>query len=151
MNENEEYEIQGYQELYEDIDDFKEYDNALVESEKVYKESLPKVVLDYVKSAEEVSHYNAIPASISYFTILGNICKDFVHIPNGRNHEDVRVHFCWVQTSGTGKSTLWNFVEGVSDSIFDKINEEGTHPPFIDPDTKRGEKDLVKIILTGCL
>ena len=62
MNENEEYEIQGYQKLYEDIDDFKEYDNALVESEKVYKESLPKVVLDYVKSAEEVSHYNAIPA-----------------------------------------------------------------------------------------
>ena len=63
-----------------------------------------------------------------------------MHIPNGRNHEDVRVHFCWVQTSGTGKSTLWNFVEGVSDSIFDKINEEGTHPPFIDPDTKRGGK-----------
>tara|TARA_Y100000114_G_scaffold122870_1_gene118283 strand:- start:1372 stop:2949 length:1578 start_codon:yes stop_codon:yes gene_type:complete len=140
MNENEEYEIQGYQELYEDIDDFKEYDNALVESEKVYKESLPKVVLDYVKSAEEVSHYNAIPASISYFTILGNICKDFVHIPNGRNHEDVRVHFCWVQTSGTGKSTLWNFVEGVSDAVFDKINQEGTHPPFIDPDTKVGGK-----------
>ena len=53
-----------------------------------------------------------------------------MQIPNGRNIEDSRIHFCWIQTSGTGKSTLWNFVGPVSKMTFDMINAKGTHPPL---------------------
>ena len=98
-NDNEEWTIQGYQEIYEDVDDFQEYDNMVVEQERAVKEELPEVILKFIKSAEEVSHFNAIPAGAGFLAILGNICKNFVHIPNGRNHEDVRLHFCWIQTS----------------------------------------------------
>jgi len=130
-NNNEEWTIQGYQEIYEDVDDFQEYDDMVVEQERAVKEQLPEVILKFIKSAEEVSHFNAIPAGAGFLAILGNICKNFVHIPNGRNHEDVRLHFCWIQTSGTGKSTLWLFVGKVADSVWAKINENGTHPAYI--------------------
>ena len=78
-----------------------EYMAAFEENAGVFSEALPVIVREFQKSAVEVSHYNDIPAGISFFTILGQICKDFIIIPNGRNHEDTRVHFCWVQTSGT--------------------------------------------------
>jgi hypothetical protein len=120
MNENE-YNEEEYMETFET--------NA-----GVFSEALPKVVREFQKSAVEVSHYNDIPAGISFFTILGQICKDFITIPNGRNHEDPRIHFCWVQTSGTGKSTLWNFVGPVSDRVFKKINDSKKHPSFETPD-----------------
>ncbi len=91
---------------------------------------LPRIVREFQKSASEVSHQNEIPAAVSFFTILGQLTKDFVQIPNGRNIEDSRIHFCWIQTSGTGKSTLWNFVGPVSKMTFDMINAKGTHPPL---------------------
>ena len=81
--------------------DEEKYMESLETNAGVFKEALPRVVKDFQKSAVEVSHYNDIPAGISFFTILGQIVKDFIIIPNGRNHEDSRVHFCWVQTSGT--------------------------------------------------
>ena len=116
MNENEEQE-------------FEDYD--MEEDTQQVREALPYVVREFEKSAMEVSHRNGIPASISYFVLLGQVNKDFIRIPNGRNIEDCRIHFCWVQTSGTGKSTLWNFVGRVADKTFQKINEMNKHPPFI--------------------
>tara|TARA_R110000782_G_scaffold222985_2_gene310005 strand:+ start:1218 stop:2681 length:1464 start_codon:yes stop_codon:yes gene_type:complete len=118
---NEEYDEEEYMETFET--------NA-----GVFSEALPKVVRDFQKSAVEVSHYNDIPAAISFFTILGQICKDFITIPNGRNHEDTRIHFCWIQTSGTGKSTLWNFVGPVANRTFAKINDLNKHPAFLNKD-----------------
>jgi hypothetical protein len=124
MNNNEYNE-----ELYEDeVED--EYLTALEQNAGVFSEALPKVVRDFQKSAVEVSHYNDIPAAISFFSVLGQITKDFIRIPNGRSVEDSRIHFCWVQTSGTGKSTLWNFVGPVANRTFELINEKGNHPSF---------------------
>lgn len=108
-----------------------EYMAAFEENAGVFSEALPAIVREFQASAVEVSHYNDIPAGISFFTILGQICKDFIIIPNGRNHEDTRVHFCWVQTSGTGKSTLYNFVGPVANGVFKMINEYNRHPPFV--------------------
>ena len=110
MNEDDEY-----YELYEE-----ELSN--------FAESLPKVVRSFQESALEVSHMNDVPAAVSFFVLLGQVVKDFVLIPNGRNIEDSRIHFGWIQTSGTGKSTLWNFVGPVAKETFKKINEKGHHP-----------------------
>jgi hypothetical protein len=122
MNEEE------MQELYEEVVSFEE------EAEKQRARQLPFIVREFEKSALEVSHRNGIPATISYFVLLGQICKDFIRIPNGRNTEDCRIHFCWVQTSGTGKSTLWNFVGRVAEDTFKQINKISKHPPFRRPD-----------------
>ena len=88
--------------LYEDVDEWENYEETLNMNAAAFSEALPAVVREFQKSAIEVSHYNDIPAGISFFNILGQVVKDFVIIPNGRNHEDTRIHFCWVQTSGTG-------------------------------------------------
>ena len=112
------------------IEDEEKYMEQFQESANIFNESLPYVAREFQKSAVKVSHMNDIPAAISFFTILGQVCKDFIIIPNGRNHEDTRVHFCWVQTSGTGKSTLWNFVGPVANKVFEKINQNNKHPPF---------------------
>jgi len=115
---NEEYDEEEYMELLET--------NA-----GVFSEALPRIVREFQSSAVEVSHYNDIPAGICFFNILGQIVKDFITIPNGRNHEDTRIHFCWVQTSGTGKSTMWNFVGPVAEKTFSMINSSNKHPPFV--------------------
>ncbi len=108
-----------------------EYMEAFETNAGVFSEALPKVVRDFQSSAVEVSHYNDIPAGICFFNILGQVVKDFITIPNGRNHEDTRIHFCWVQTSGTGKSTMWNFVGPVAEKTFGMINSANNHPPFV--------------------
>ena len=98
-----------------------------------YGAPLPFVVEEFVKAAVKVSNNNHIPASIGFFTVLGQVVKDFIHIPYGQGREDTRIHFCWIQTSGTGKSTLWNFIGPVSERLFKKINEnsmEKRHPPL---------------------
>ncbi|BCV03155.1 MAG: hypothetical protein CM15mV62_240 [uncultured marine virus] len=111
---NEDYEQEDYDSFEEDA--------------RIMNIALPAVVREFEKSALEVSHGNGIPASISYFVILGQLCKDFIRIPNGRNIEDSRIHFCWVQTSGTGKSTLWTFVGNVANKAFQRVNAMQGHP-----------------------
>tara|TARA_B110000444_G_C18845674_1_gene601804 strand:+ start:1075 stop:2565 length:1491 start_codon:yes stop_codon:yes gene_type:complete len=88
------------------------------------KSKLPRVVEAYVKSATEVSKYNEVPSAVSFYTLLGQICKDMVAIPSGRRVDDTRVHFIWMQTSGTGKSTLYDFFGPVSDLTFELINKK---------------------------
>ena len=88
------------------------------------RSNLPKVVEAYVKSATEVSKYNEVPSAVSFYVLLGQICKDMVAIPSGRRIDDTRVHFIWMQTSGTGKSTLYDFFGPVSDLSFELINKK---------------------------
>tara|TARA_R100000231_G_scaffold18922_2_gene19008 strand:- start:4158 stop:5657 length:1500 start_codon:yes stop_codon:yes gene_type:complete len=117
-------------EFYEE-EEIEEYMQQKEELDAKAVSGLPSIIERFYQSASEVSLRNEMPAAISGFVILGNICKDFVRIPNNRNIEDTRVHFCWVQTSGTGKSTLWNFVGPVADRTFEKINEHRpSHPSF---------------------
>ena len=106
------------------------YDKMNQENEESLQD-WPTLVRQFAASAGEVSHYNQTPAALSFLTIIGQVCKDFVHIPNGRTVEDSRLHFCWIQTSGTGKSTLWNFVGPVSKKAFQTINAKGVQPNLI--------------------
>jgi len=122
--------------------DEEEYIAAFEENAGVFSEALPAVVREFQKSAVEVSHYNDIPAAISFFTILGQITKDFIRIPNGRSIEDSRIHFCQIQTSGTGKSTLYNFVGPIARKTFEKVNEHQKHPSLVVP-TDKGMKGEV--------
>tara|TARA_R110001632_G_scaffold4863_1_gene19979 strand:- start:22036 stop:23580 length:1545 start_codon:yes stop_codon:yes gene_type:complete len=157
MNEKEEYNL----ELYENENE-NDYIDSIETNAGVFSEALPQIVREFQQSALEVSHYNHIPAAISFFTILGQITKDFISIPNGRSIEDSRIHFCWVQTSGTGKSTLWNFVGPVSKRTFQLINDEGNHPslktnstnPNVDSEMERvfntfGVTDYTDSVLIG--
>ena len=111
-------------------EDISENDYVEIYEEKTaaFTESLPRIVKEFQQTAVEVSHMNDVPAAISFFVILGQVVKDFIRIPNGRNIEDSRIHFCQIQTSGTGKSTLYNFVGPVAKNVFDKINESKKHP-----------------------
>nr|MDB4346203.1 hypothetical protein [bacterium] len=86
--------------------------------------SLPKIVEEYVKSAVEVSKYNEIPATIGFYVLLGQLCKNMVAIPSGRRRDDTRIHFIWLQTSGTGKSEMYNFFGPVTNETFKIINSK---------------------------
>ncbi|QDP51943.1 MAG: hypothetical protein GOVbin4206_110 [Prokaryotic dsDNA virus sp.] len=109
------------EELAELVDIPEEYHGLALE------EKMPRLVEDWKRTVLTVSHKNDIPAMASFFSLLGQITKDFIRIPRGKNTEDSRIHFCWMQTSGTGKSTLWNFMGPVSKSLHKKINDfEGT-------------------------
>jgi len=105
----------------------RQYAEIIEEASVNMTSELPRLVAEFQKDAIAVSFKNDIPAALSCFVILGQICKDFIQIPNGRSTEDSRVHFCQIQTSGSGKSTLWNFVEPVSEKLFTMINESGLH------------------------
>tara|TARA_R110000744_G_scaffold309558_2_gene417442 strand:- start:1750 stop:3231 length:1482 start_codon:yes stop_codon:yes gene_type:complete len=90
-------------------------------------ERMPRVVEDWTRTVLTVSNENEVPAMASFFVSLGQVIKDFIRIPRGKNTEDTRLHFCWVQTSGTGKSTLWNFMGPVTKQLNKMINKfEGT-------------------------
>ena len=113
--------------MYEGEDE-ERYIQQFEENTQALKGNLPRIVQEFQKDAVNVAHYNEIPAAVSYFVILGQICKDYIKIPNGFTIEDSRIHFCQIQTSGTGKSTLYNFVGPVAKSLFKKINDTMSHP-----------------------
>ena len=113
--------------MYEGEDEEK-YMEQYEENTKFFAGQLPAIVQEFQKDATNVAHYNEIPAAICYFVILGQICKDYISIPNGFSIEDSRVHFCQIQTSGTGKSTLYNFVGPVANRVFKQINDTNSHP-----------------------
>ena len=128
--ENEENEFM--EQLVGEYENVTEEDFAIYEEDAVIStEQLPKLAREFVKTALQVSHQNETPAAVSFFVLLGQICKDFVHVGSGMNTEDTRVHFTWIQTSGTGKSTLWNFVGPVAERVHDKINNGPRHPNMV--------------------
>tara|TARA_R100001594_G_scaffold61103_1_gene95114 strand:- start:7328 stop:8770 length:1443 start_codon:yes stop_codon:yes gene_type:complete len=88
------------------------------------KLSLPMFIEEYVKSATEVSKYNHVPAALTAFVLLGQICKDKVALVSGRRIEDTRIPFLWMQTSGTGKSEMYNFFGPVARKSFQILNEK---------------------------
>ena len=135
-----------------DDEDRMYYEGLIVEEEQSNSDvlSLPAVVEEYVKSAVQVSKYNNIPAAISFFVILGEICKDMVQITGGRRKDDTRVHFLWMQTSGTGKTEMYNFLGPVAKLTFDMINatyEDDLESPFDVFDVK----DITDAALIGSI
>jgi len=70
---------------------------------------LPAVVSSYTDDALLASNFNRTPAIMSFFVVVGQLCKGMVAIPSNLNTDDTRMQFLWLQTSGTGKSTLIGF------------------------------------------
>jgi len=100
------------------------YEGLAVEQEKRDGDemSLPSVVEDYVNSAVQVSKYNNVPAALTFFTLLGQLTYPMVKIARGRSRDDTRINFLWMQTSGTGKSEMYNFFGPVAKMTFEMIN-----------------------------
>ena len=84
---------------------------------------LPKIIEEYADSATEVSRNNRVPAILSAYSLLGQICKEMVYVPKGRGTEDVRVHIIWLQTSGSGKSEMYNFTGRIAQYVFNILND----------------------------
>lgn len=94
---------------------------------------LPAFIQEYVANAVQVSKYNNIPAALTAFNLLGQLCKDKVVIVRGQGREDTRVPVLWLQTSGTGKSEMYNFFGPISRKTFEILNEKhGTNFTIFD-------------------
>ena len=78
-------------------------------------EQLPALVREWVDTFGKVSRYNEFPATLAYFNLLGEIIKDYVHIPYGYTVEDTRFHVAHIQTARSGKSVLNDFYSQIVD------------------------------------
>ena len=84
---------------------------------------LPLLLEEWVTDVSKVSHHNEIPAAVICLVLLGQTVKDYIAIPTGTGvSEDTRLHFCWIQSSGTGKSAMMNFALPVSRGVWEGIN-----------------------------
>lgn len=77
------------------------------------QEKMPELVLTWTEVFGQVSRHNEFPAILAYFTMLGQLMKDFVRIPYGYTIEDTRIHVCWIQTARSGKSVLNDFLNEI--------------------------------------
>jgi len=101
-------------------------DVEFLDIKKTTEIDLPKRVKEWTDVVLTYSLYNNFPATLSYFCILGQVLKDFIQIPIGPLALDPRIHCCWIQTSRTGKSTMWKFLEPVWEKSFELINAHPT-------------------------
>jgi hypothetical protein len=105
--------------------------DEMVKRQEEFRDGLPSLITNFSRTAGQFSYLNEIPATIGAFSILGQIAKDFIHIPSRFAREDSRIHFCWIQTSGTGKSEIWNFISPIYEAVSSHINSNANHPKFI--------------------
>jgi len=145
--------------MNENIDDdwmaTDEYDDSILDEMPIEEiievakgEKLPELLDGWVKEATNVSHYNDIPAAMTGLVLVGQMIKQFVKIPIKASLVDSRIHFVWIQTSGTGKSELMNFVIPVSEKLWDKINALEGYAPHeqIDPHEKLQQFDNFDVV-----
>ncbi len=111
-------------ELYEAM--AKVTDDSSLEVIRSRKIELPKDVIRWRNVVGEFSLYNEYSASMSYFVSLGQILKDTVRVPIGRLALDPRIHYCWIQTSRSGKTTMFDFLSPVWERTFELINSYPT-------------------------
>jgi len=102
------------------------------ETEVSNKLDLPALIKEYTASATDVSKYNHVPAAMSAFVLLGQMSKDMVCIPSGKRREDTRIPFLWMQTSGSGKTELYNFFGPVAKKTFELLQSRGHHFDIFD-------------------
>ena len=132
-----------------EYDDYTLLDMPVEEKTEIAKgDKLPELLEGWVKAATNVSHYNDIPAAMTGLVLIGQMVKQFVKIPIKASLVDSRIHFVWIQTSGTGKSELMNFVIPVSKRLWDEINAyEGYRPhEQIDPYEKLEQFDNFDVV-----
>ena len=97
-------------------------DNSDLEVIRSKKIEMPKDVIRWKNVVGEFSLYNEYSATMSYFVSLGQMLKDMVRIPIGRLSLDPRIHYCWIQTSRSGKTTMFDFLCPVWERTFELIN-----------------------------
>ena len=85
------------------------------------EEKLPELVNTWTETFGQVSRYNEFPAILAFFTMLGQLTKDFVRIPYGYTIEDTRIHVCWIQTARSGKSVLNDFLNEIATLTWQQI------------------------------
>tara|TARA_R110001592_G_scaffold8366_7_gene45753 strand:- start:362 stop:1888 length:1527 start_codon:yes stop_codon:yes gene_type:complete len=112
-----------------DVDEWELYDAlakvtdtsslGVIRSKKV---ELPKDVIRWKNVVGEFSLYNEYSAKMSYFVSLGQILKNEIRVPIGRLALDPRIHYCWIQTSRSGKTTMFDFLSPVWEATFNLIN-----------------------------
>ena len=85
------------------------------------QEKLPELVNTWTETFGQVSRYNEFPAILAFFTMLGQLTKDFVRIPYGYTIEDTRIHVCWIQTARSGKSVLNDFLNEIATLTWQQI------------------------------
>ncbi len=90
---------------------------------------LPALIKEWMQESLKYSKYNDVPAALTCLVLLGQAVKDFVHIPRGKSSDDSRLHFVWIQNSGTGKTAIMDFVMPVSNALWGKINAEEKYLP----------------------
>ena len=106
-------------------------DNGMQETETEI--TLPAVAVSYTNDAVKASNYNYTPATLSFFAMVGQVVKDMIAIPSGINVDDTRLQVLWLQTSGTGKSTLTNWYLPIIEEAFKLINQKhGTNLDVFD-------------------
>lgn len=107
------------------------YDDETLDAEQqqVREIDLPAVVRNWEKTAISYSRHNNIPAIIGFYSILGDMVKRFIEIPYGQTTTDTRIHYVWIQTARSGKTTL---VMYVLTPIAKKIYEELKDDPYVD-------------------
>ena len=106
----------------DDVEDIAEQIEALGEVPSSNLEEYPYLLREWIKSASEVSTKNEVPCALGFISLLSTICSDIVAVKFKRNVEDCRIHFCWIQTTGSGKSTLFNFLGPVLKGVYTRIN-----------------------------
>tara|TARA_R100001079_G_scaffold110280_2_gene85218 strand:+ start:1936 stop:3468 length:1533 start_codon:yes stop_codon:yes gene_type:complete len=116
--------------MYDALAKMNEGDSLTVVRSK--KTELPKDALRWRDVVGEFSLYNEYPAVMSYYVTLGQMLKDMVRIPIGRLSLDPRIHYCWIQTARSGKTTMFDFLSPVWKRTFSLINN---HPTTTDEPT----------------
>ena len=101
-------------------------DDEFVHVVRSKKAKFPEDAIKWRDTVGEFSLHNEYPAIMSYFVTLGQICKDMVRIPVGRLSLDTRIHYCWIQDSRTGKTTMFDFLAPVWNTLFNNINQHPT-------------------------
>ena len=107
------------------------YDDETLDAEQqqVREIDLPAVVRNWEKTAISYSRHNNIPSIIGFYSILGDLVKRFIEIPYGQTTTDTRIHYVWIQTARSGKTTL---VMYVLTPVAKKIFEELENDPYVE-------------------
>jgi len=109
-------------ELYEALEKMQVGD---IETERRSAVTMPKVVERWTEVVTQFSLYNDYPAQMAFFVTLGQLLKDKLRVPVGRLSLDPRIHYCWIQTARSGKTTMFDFLSPVWNRTFTLVNE---HP-----------------------
>jgi len=72
---------------------------------------------------DKVSFCNEVPGQVLFHVLLGQLLKDHKIQQSGDIQEDLRLHFFWIQDSGSGKSRATEFLRKVSERFYVRESE----------------------------